>query len=53
MSHQISVYFKEKTIKDPTFSKLLTKAIVAKKREIYRSYINEVRSWKRYRTCHE
>ena len=39
MSHQISVYFKEKTIKDPTFSKLLTKAIVAKKREIYRSYI--------------
>lgn len=39
MSHQISVYFKEKMIKDPTFSKLLTKAIVAKKREIYRSYI--------------
>ncbi|MEX2785652.1 TetR/AcrR family transcriptional regulator [Streptococcus sp. H49] len=39
MSQQISAYFKEKTMKEPTFSKLLTKAIAAKKREIYRSYI--------------
>lgn len=39
MSQQISNYFQEKTLEDPTFSKLMTKAIDNKKREIYRAYI--------------
>lgn len=39
MSQQISNYFQEKTLEDPTFSKLMTKAIDSKKREIYRAYI--------------
>lgn len=39
MSQQISDYFNDKTVKDPTFSTLLAKAITAKKRDIYRAYI--------------
>lgn len=39
MSQQISNYFQEKTLEDPTFSKLMTKAIDNKKCEIYRAYI--------------
>ena len=39
MSQQISNYFQEKTLEDPTFTKLMTKAIDEKKREIYRAYI--------------
>lgn len=39
MSQQISNYFQEKTLEDPTFSKLMIKAIDSKKREIYRAYI--------------
>lgn len=40
MSQQISDYFEDKTVRDPAFSILLTKAITAKKRDIYRTYIN-------------
>ena len=40
MSQQISDYFQDKTVRDPSFSSLLTKAITAKKRDIYRTYIN-------------
>ena len=40
MSQQISDYFEDKTVRDPAFSSLLTKAITAKKRDIYRTYIN-------------
>ena len=40
MSQQISDYFQDKTVRDPAFSSLLTKAITAKKRDIYRTYIN-------------
>lgn len=40
MSQQISEYFQDKTVRDPAFSSLLTKAITAKKRDIYRTYIN-------------
>ena len=39
ISQQISNYFQEKTLEDPTFTKLMTKAIDEKKREIYRAYI--------------
>lgn len=40
MSQQISDYFQDRTVRDPDFSSLLTKAITAKKRDIYRTYIN-------------
>lgn len=40
MSQLISDYFEDKTVRDPAFSSLLTKAITAKKRDIYRTYIN-------------
>ena len=40
MSQQISNYFQDKTVRDPAFSCLLTKAITAKKRDIYHTYIN-------------
>lgn len=40
MSQQISGYFQDKMVRDPAFSSLLTKAITAKKRDIYRAYIN-------------
>ena len=40
MSQQISYYFQDKTVRDPAFSSLLMKAITAKKRDIYRTYIN-------------
>lgn len=40
MSQQTSYYFQDKTVRDPAFSNLLTKAITAKKRDIYRTYIN-------------
>ena len=40
MSQQISYYFQDKTLRDPAFSSLLTKAITAKKRDIYRTYIH-------------
>ena len=39
MSRQISDYFQDKMVKEPTFSTLLAKAITAKKRDIYRAYI--------------
>lgn len=39
MSQQTSYYFQDKTVRDPAFSSLLTKAITAKKRDIYRAYI--------------
>ena len=39
MSQQISDYFQDKMVKDPALSSLLTKAITAKKRDIYRAYI--------------
>ena len=39
MSQQTSYYFQDKTVRDPAFSSLLTKAITAKKRDIYRTYI--------------
>lgn len=39
MSQQISDYFQDKMVKDSVFSTLLTKAITAKKRDIYRAYI--------------
>ena len=39
MSQQISDYFQDKTVRDPAFSSLLTKAITAKKRDIYRAYM--------------
>ena len=40
MSQQISDYFQDKTVRDPAFSSLLTKAITAKKCDIYRAYIH-------------
>ena len=40
MSQQISDYFQDKMVRDPAFSSLLTKAITAKKLDIYRTYIN-------------
>ena len=40
MSQRNSDYFQDKTVRDPAFSCLLTKAITAKKRDIYRTYIN-------------
>jgi len=40
MSQQISDYFQDKMVEDSVFSTLLTKAITAKKRDIYRSYIH-------------
>ena len=40
MSQQISDYFQDKMVEDSVFSTLLTKAITAKKRDIYRTYIN-------------
>ena len=39
MSRQISDYFQDKMVKEPTFSTLLAKATTAKKRDIYRAYI--------------
>ena len=39
MSQQISSYFQDKIVEDSVFSTLLTKAITAKKRDIYRAYI--------------
>lgn len=39
MSQQISDYFQDKMVEDSVFSTLLTKAITAKKRDIYRAYI--------------
>ena len=39
MSQQISDYFQDKLVEDSVFSTLLTKAITAKKRDIYRAYI--------------
>ena len=39
MSQQISDYFQDKMVKEPTFSTLLAKAITVKKRDIYRAYI--------------
>ena len=39
MSQQISDYFQDKMVEDPALSSLLTKAITAKKRDIYRAYI--------------
>lgn len=39
MSQQISEYFQDKLVEDSVFSTLLTKAITAKKRDIYRAYI--------------
>ena len=40
MSQQISDYFQDKLVEDSVFSTLLTKAITAKKRDIYRAYIH-------------
>lgn len=40
MNQLISNYFQDKTVRDLAFSSLLTKAITAKKRDIYRTYIN-------------
>ena len=40
MSRQISDYFQDKMVEDSVFSTLLTKAITAKKRDIYRTYIH-------------
>lgn len=39
MSQQIPDYFQDKLVEDSVFSTLLTKAITAKKRDIYRAYI--------------
>ena len=39
MSQQISDYFQDKMVEEPTFSTLLAKAITVKKRDIYRAYI--------------
>ena len=39
MSRQISDYFQDKMVEASVFSTLLTKAITAKKRDIYRAYI--------------
>ena len=39
MSQQISDYFQDKMVEDSVFSTLLTRAITAKKRDIYRAYI--------------
>lgn len=41
MSQQISDYFQDKLVEDSVFSTLLTKAITAKKRDIYRAYIKD------------
>ena len=40
MSQQISEYFQDKMVEDSVFSTLLTRAITAKKRDIYRAYIH-------------
>ena len=40
MSQQISAYFQDKMVEDSVFSTLLTRAITAKKRDIYRAYIH-------------
>ena len=40
MSQQISEYFQDKMVEDSVFSTLLTKAITAKKCDIYRAYIH-------------
>ena len=40
MSQQISNYFQDKMVEDSVFSTLLTKAITAKKGDIYRAYIH-------------
>lgn len=40
MSQQISDYFQDKIVEDSVFSTLLTKAITAKKGDIYRAYIH-------------
>ena len=40
MSQQISSYFQDKMVEDSVFSTLLTSAITAKKRDIYRAYIH-------------
>ena len=40
MSQQISDYFQDKMVKEPTFSTLLARAITVKKRDIYRAYIH-------------
>lgn len=40
MSQQISAYFQDKMVEDSVFSALLTRAITAKKRDIYRAYIH-------------
>ena len=40
MSQQISDYFQDKMVEDSVFSTLLTSAITAKKRDIYRAYIH-------------
>ena len=40
MSQQISDYFQDKMVEDSVFSTLLTKAITAKKCDIYRAYIH-------------
>mgnify|MGYP002744208405 FL=1 len=40
MSQQISDYFQDKMVEDSVFSTLLTKAITAKKGDIYRAYIH-------------
>lgn len=40
MSQQISDYFQDKMVEDSVFSTLLTRAITAKKRDIYRAYIH-------------
>ena len=40
MSQQISSYFQDKIVEDSVFSTLLTSAITAKKRDIYRAYIH-------------
>ena len=40
MRQQISEYFQDKMVEDSVFSTLLTRAITAKKRDIYRAYIH-------------
>lgn len=40
MSQQISEYFQDKMVEDSVFSTLLTRAITAKKGDIYRAYIH-------------
>ena len=40
LCQEISDYFQDKMVEDSVFSTLLTKAITAKKRDIYRAYIH-------------